>query len=943
MADLTGQTLGNYRIEALLGSGGMGQVYRATHIHLNRPAAVKVLHEQYAADPTFQARFQQEAQAASALRNPNIIEVIDFGQADGRFYLVMELLSEGSVRTLLQQRAGAGTPLALPLGVDLVRQAADGLAYAHAQGMVHRDMKPDNLLISRGGNVPVGPSGYNVKLTDFGLARLAEGGVATAHGATMGTPAYMSPEQCQALELDGRSDIYSLGVVLYEVTTGYLPFETKSLSDAVYKHVYTEPPPPRQVKPDLPDKLEAIILRCLKKAPAERYQTAKELADALRELYQTLGPVSPLDAAPATQMGRLEGIQVLLDRETYAVSPGVPAQIRVTLANLGQLPAPVDLTVDGIPAEWLTLPAMPIQVAAGAPQNVVVQVLVPRDAGITSGARPLTITGRSRANPPQTAAATASLSIQPFSLDEATLAPTRVSGRGGGTATLTLKNGGNAPVTWNIQATSGDPALSVELPGTSTTVEAGATKAVPVKLHASRRWSGGAKTMPFTVQAAPAGGQVFNLPGELNQPIVAPLWGVALGAVAALALVGGGVAYAMRGGGATPDPTPTVTAVIVTATSAPIATATEEPPATPTDVATATEEVSTPTVASVDTPTVPVVVFTPTAEPSAAGRILFAANVGTGLHTMEVMTIGSDGSDPQQLTDNQWDDWGAQWSPDGLGITYIEQIFPVGAETNANIYIMNADGSDKRPVTRFPGMNEWPIWSPDGLKILYSTRRDGNNEIHVFDLTTNTDTNVSNFEGGDYTPYWAPDSTRVIFSSGRSGGNDLYVANADGSGDPIRLTSEPTSESLPVWSADDTKIVFVRTSGDTSDLVIMNTDGTGQQVIATNVAPQPDTEFSPDGTRIIYVGMASGNPDIYAVAVDGSEQSRVQLTVDPADDNAPAWSPDGTMIAFLTTRDNILAADTRLTKQLYVMAADGSSQTRISTEPVEHWYPDWRP
>ena len=270
MTDLTGQTLGNYKIESLLGTGGMGQVYKASHVHLNRPAALKVLHEQYAADPTFQARFLQEARAASALRHANIVEIIDFGQADGRFYLVMELITEGSVRVLLQQRAGAGTPLALPLGVDLVRQAADGLAYAHAQGMVHRDMKPDNLLVSRGGTAPAGPSGYNVKLTDFGLARLAEGGVATAHGATMGTPAYMSPEQCQALDLDGRSDIYSLGVVLYEVTTGYLPFETKSLSDAVYKHVYTEPPPPKQVKPDLPDRLEEIILRCLKKAPAER-------------------------------------------------------------------------------------------------------------------------------------------------------------------------------------------------------------------------------------------------------------------------------------------------------------------------------------------------------------------------------------------------------------------------------------------------------------------------------------------------------------------------------------------------------------------------------------------------------------------------------------------------------------------------------------------------
>ena len=249
----------------------------------------------------------------------------------------------------------------------------------------------------------------------------------------------------------------------------------------------------------------------------------------------------------------------------------------------------------------------------------------------------------------------------------------------------------------------------------------------------------------------------------MSQPIVAPIWGVALGAVLGLALIGGGAAYALRGGGEEPALTPTaVPIVLVTAT-----------PRTGRDRdhrATAghayryrghRDDRSGLPRRQKDRSKRQLFQWSSSHQPpnpSLSRRIMFAANIGTGLHTLEMMTIGSDGSDPQQLTDNQWDDWGAQWSPDGLGITYIEQIFPVGAETNSNVYIMNADGSDKRPVTRFPGMNEWPLWSPDGLKILYSTRRDGNNEIHVFDLTTNTDTNVSDFEGGDYTPYWAPDS-----------------------------------------------------------------------------------------------------------------------------------------------------------------------------------------
>ncbi len=276
-----GQTVGNYRLEELLGTGGMGQVYRGTHIHLGRTVAVKLMHANLAADPGFQARFLQEAQAAAALSHTNIVAIQDFGQQEGRFYLVMELLADGSVRTLLEERASGGQAWPLPFGIDLVRQSAAGLAYAHSRGMVHRDIKPDNLLVQRLGATGTPGHAYTVKVGDFGLARVAEGGVMTANGVTLGTPAYMSPEQCQGVELDGRSDLYSLGIVLYEIVTGYLPFETKSLSDAVYKHVYTAPPSPRQVRPDLPPALEEIILRCLEKQPAARYATAPDLVDAL--------------------------------------------------------------------------------------------------------------------------------------------------------------------------------------------------------------------------------------------------------------------------------------------------------------------------------------------------------------------------------------------------------------------------------------------------------------------------------------------------------------------------------------------------------------------------------------------------------------------------------------------------------------------------------------
>lgn len=298
MADLVGQTIGNCKIDALLGTGGMGQVYRGTHKFLNVERAIKVMNAGVAADPDFTARFQQEAQSAAALSHQNIVQVFDFGEQDGQYYMVMELVTDGSLRTLLRQRA-SGQSWDLTLGLDLIRQAAEGLGYASSRHVVHRDIKPDNLLLQKLGDAPSGASQYLLKITDFGLARMAEGGgVRTVSGMVMGTPAYMSPEQCQGGAVDGRSDLYSLGVVLYEVATGYLPFQASTVSEAIYKHVFVAPPPPRQVRPDLPPALEDIILRCLAKKPEGRFATGQELARALKGVMDapeltTMAPIRP--------------------------------------------------------------------------------------------------------------------------------------------------------------------------------------------------------------------------------------------------------------------------------------------------------------------------------------------------------------------------------------------------------------------------------------------------------------------------------------------------------------------------------------------------------------------------------------------------------------------------------------------------------------------------
>jgi len=295
VADLIGTTIGNYRIDSLLGTGGMGQVYLGVHLHLNRPAAIKVMHAHMAAEESFNRRFRQEARAVAALNHPNIVQTWDFGVQDDNSYLVMELLTDGSLRSLLASDVVQQPGWAIHVGLDLVRQAAEGLAYAHSRGMVHRDIKPDNLMLCRITDQIDDHALHDlqVKITDFGLARLTEEASATGPSLVMGTPAFMSPELCQGLPVDGRSDVYSLGVVLYQVVTGRLPFETRAVAEAAFKHVHATPPRPREYWPEIPESLEAVILRCLAKDPDERY-TSSELVRALRDVQQELIASTPI-------------------------------------------------------------------------------------------------------------------------------------------------------------------------------------------------------------------------------------------------------------------------------------------------------------------------------------------------------------------------------------------------------------------------------------------------------------------------------------------------------------------------------------------------------------------------------------------------------------------------------------------------------------------------
>ena len=301
---MIGQALGHYRIEAKLGEGGMGVVYRAFDMHLDRPVAIKVLRADATASTERRRRFQQEAKAASALNHPNIVHIYDISSSGGTDYIAMEFV-DGKTLDQLIGKSG----LALRDTLKYAIQVADALSRAHAAGIVHRDLKPANIIVGEDGRV---------KLLDFGLAKLTETPVnagndseadtvamivrevvQTEEGAIVGTVAYMSPEQAEGRKVDARSDIFSFGSVLYEMVTGRRPFEGANKISTLAAILHKEPRPLAEVAPDLPAELDRIISRCLRKDPDRRAQHTADIRLALEELREDSASVKLSHASQA--------------------------------------------------------------------------------------------------------------------------------------------------------------------------------------------------------------------------------------------------------------------------------------------------------------------------------------------------------------------------------------------------------------------------------------------------------------------------------------------------------------------------------------------------------------------------------------------------------------------------------------------------------------------
>ena len=914
-----GARLGPYEILSSLGRGGMGEVYLARDERLGRKVALKLLPAHFMKDRERLGRFEQEARAASSLNHPSILTIYEIGREDGKHFIATEFI-EGET---LRERIARG-PLKAVEALDICSQIASALSAAHAAGIVHRDIKPENIMVRED---------RLVKILDFGLAKLTEerapsdpeaatrAMVQTNSGVLMGTALYMSPEQARGLSVDARTDIWSLGVVLYEMLAGRAPFAGPTTSDVLVCILDKEPQPLAHLSSsEVPEALDWIVTKALTKEREDRYQTAREMLTDLRRLKQKLEHEADIERslapgiapphAKASSSGvvstdgtRIERTALAEARPTLeAETPGGRSRLykRVAFATLavvaalfivwavralffketrtGAPPAAAPSSAAGLNITRVTTwSGLDMQPGFSPDGNSIVyssnhggnfEIYIRQ---LAAGGSEVQLTSDGAQN------------FQPvWSPDGKTIAYYSRN-RGGiwavpafGGVARQLTDFGSNPA-WSPDGSQiafqsdGNPDLGGSAIGSSTiwTVSAaGGTPQQVTKLgspvggHLGPSWS-------------PAGKRLYFLSTDF---LSSEIWSVSSG--------GGEVKFLLRGGVSDPYISPDGEHVYFTITTAlwkvPVSAATGEKRGEPVLVADMGLARIRQLAISADGKKIAYSLFTET----------------SNIVSIPVSPKTSEATGPPVALTNETGTRNMQpvFSPDGTKIAFTERH----KGSNTDIWIIDADGKNRMPVTTEPVSNALPSWFPDGETIAYLSSREGRRKVFGMTIKSRKERLLLDLPGRDIQyARLSPDGRQLALNLADSNGIiNVWTVPVEG-GELKQLTFDKELAGFPYWSPDGRFIAFQFKRGDDVNLMVMPSTGGEPVQITFDKGLNWPHAWSPDGEKITFAGMRGGVWNIWWVTRDGKTEKQVtNFTKLNAYVRYPAWSPKGDQMVF---------------------------------------------
>lgn len=786
MDDLSGRIIKDYHLQQLLGEGGMGAVYQAIQMNLNRAVAVKILPSTLAQREDFIKRFTLEAETVAALEHPNIIPIYDYGFHEGIGYIVMRLLTGGTLADrLMHYQEGLTSLPSLPEIAELLKQLASGLDFTHAQGVLHRDIKPSNVMFDGHGNAMI---------VDFGLAKVVDlSGSLTMTGTVMGTPSYMAPEQWRSEKLSPATDQYAVGAVAYTLVTGQVPFEAATPFAIMYKHLNEEPTPPDLFRQNLPANVAVILGRAMAKLPEDRYPTITDFAADFEQAVSQRSSEATgfflyeVPAEPAAQpYPTPASIPVAEDIETeILLSPSPPSQVLplprsqsrwwVWGAMIGVLVLGLGLAVvwlmgndsqDQPPTESPTF-----TVAALAPGETEPAVTLTEELAVPSQAVAVL--------PEDTPSATLALTDTPLPMPTLTDTPLPTN-----TATFT------------VMPSPTDTPLPTSTP-------------LPTLTHTPLPTN----TATFTALPSPT-----DTPLPTSTPSPTPTLTETSTPTATLT--------------ETPSPTPTLTLT-----------------ATPTAVLFSINSLwfvfSTNRDGSRDIFLSDVTgnqlrnltnLGTRDSDPAWSpdgNQLAFRSDRDLNA---EIYVMNIDGSNVRNLTHDTSADFAPAWSPDGQHI-----LFTSNRTGTYQIYVMDQNGGNLRQLTHGDGINNnFAAWSPDGQHIVFTSDRDFNTEIYIMGADGSNPYRLTTHDALDVDPAWSPDGTAIVFASDRVGNNmNIYSVSIDGS-NLQQLTQDAGNDEGPRYLPDGSQIVFASDHAGDWGLYIMDTQGQNSQLLLAGASADFD-------------------------------------------------------------------------------------------------------